>query len=118
MGYMKGRQEMPPGRRVRDVDPNATAFSGGQRWKRLCTWVLSQSDVCGYCGHPGSSDVDHIIPKSIRPDLAMEPTNLQPIHGASKRCYTCDPESGRNCNREKGTSLQEDTLVTTEDWFG
>lgn len=115
---MEGRAvNMPPGRRVRD-DPNASAFTGGQRWKRLCTWVLGQSDVCGYCGHPGSSDVDHIIPKSVRPDLAMEVSNLQAIHGATKRCYTCDPVEGRNCNREKGTRDMEDILVTTEDWFG
>lgn len=91
----------------------------GATWKKLCAMTYdAKGDVCGICGHPGSSDTDHIIPKSLRPDLAEELSNLQPAHGATGRCYRCDPEYGRNCNREKATMGVEEMITTTEDWLG
>jgi hypothetical protein len=77
-----------------------------------------KGDVCGICGHPGSSDVDHIISRELRPDLAEDLDNLQPAHGVLGKCYICDPVSGRNCNREKSTSTPDTILYTTEDWLG
>jgi hypothetical protein len=88
----------------------------GARWRRIQEAILGESDICGICGHPGSSDVEHIIARSERPDLAEDPDNLQPAHGESGRCYTCDPANGRNCNGEKGTKPMEDMLSTTIDW--
>lgn len=93
--------------------------SAGGVWRKLQALTFAtKGDVCGICGHPGSSDTDHIIPKSVRPDLAEEPSNLQPAHGPTGLCYKCDPDRGRNCNGEKATMGAADLLVTTEDWLG
>jgi 5-methylcytosine-specific restriction endonuclease McrA len=109
---------MPPGRRVRDGVRPKSAGRVGAVWERIRATVLANSDVCGICGHPGSGDVDHIISKEKAPELVEDLENLQPSHGASSRCYTCDPIYGRNCNREKGTGDMEVMLITTEQWFG
>lgn len=104
--------------RANRIVTKSSGKSGGM-WRKLQALTLaSKGDVCGICGHPGSSDTDHIIPKHVRPDLAEEPSNLQPAHGVTGRCYKCDPENGRNCNGEKATMGSEEMIVCTEDWLG
>lgn len=96
-----------------------TAGRDGQPWRRLRLRVLdAYGGVCGICGHPGANDIDHKIPRSQAPELAEDPDNLQPAHGATSPCFKCQPdEVGRNCNGEKATGDMEPPLVTTEDWF-
>jgi 5-methylcytosine-specific restriction endonuclease McrA len=81
--------------------------------RRARAEVLAESDVCVICGHRGSDSVDHIIPLSIRPDLADDKDNLGPAH--HEPCPTC----AQRCNNLKGTRpLSEVTaLVTSRDWF-
>jgi 5-methylcytosine-specific restriction endonuclease McrA len=67
-------------------------------WRRVRALVLSISTVCHLCGHPGSGAVDHIISRKLRPDLALEPSNLRPVHGSLSRCPVCR----RACNEAKG----------------
>lgn len=108
---------MPPGKRARDGELTKSSGRVGARWRRICAIVLATSDLCGICGHSGSGDVDHIIPRSERPDLAEDLDNLQPAHGVNSRCYVCSPKEGRNCNGEKGATSMDDMLITTIDWF-
>lgn len=60
----------------------------GSAWRRLRAQVLAASNVCHLCGRPGADTVDHVIPRSRRPDLAHDLTNLRPAH--------------RSCNSRKG----------------
>lgn len=66
------------------------------------------------CGHEGSQDAGHIIPRSIAPQLAEDPTNLGPIHGVDG-CPTCL----RKCNQEQGGKPLDQVLVlkTSRDWY-
>lgn len=57
---------------------------GTRRWRQLRAAILATSDICGHCGQPGADTVDHIIPVDLRPDLAMDPTNLRPMHGRKR----------------------------------
>ncbi|WP_079171426.1 HNH endonuclease [Streptomyces sp. CC53] len=79
-----------------------TAASAGRstrRWKRLCVELRATlPPLCGICGqiidldlpprHPQSWTLDHIIPRSVRPDLAEDPDNLRPAH------YGCNSARG------------------------
>lgn len=71
----------------------------GRPWRRLRASVLAASDVCWICGHPGSQDVDHVIPLS-RHGQPRERANLRPAHGV-KGCPYC----GHKCNQERGNRL-------------
>jgi 5-methylcytosine-specific restriction endonuclease McrA len=70
----------------------------GRPWRRVRAAVLAASDVCYLCGHPGSGAVDHVISRKERPDLALDPANLRPVHGSLSRCPWCK----RACNEVKG----------------
>jgi 5-methylcytosine-specific restriction endonuclease McrA len=70
----------------------------GRPWRRVRARVLAASDLCYRCGHPGSGAVDHVIPRTLRPDLALDPGNLRAVHGSLSRCPWCN----RACNEEKG----------------
>jgi 5-methylcytosine-specific restriction endonuclease McrA len=36
--------------------------------------------TCHLCGRPGANTVDHLIPRSIRPDLMFDLENMRPAH--------------------------------------
>jgi hypothetical protein len=38
---------------------------------------------------PGAGAVDHVISRKLRPDLALDPANLRPVHGSLSRCPWC-----------------------------
>lgn len=52
----------------------------GHRWRKLRASVLRESDVCWICGERGSTSVDHIVPVSLDPTRALDPTNVRPAH--------------------------------------
>lgn len=73
----------------------------GTRWRRLRQLVFAaMGDTCALCGHPGSGDIDHIVPKSEGGD-PWNPDNLRPAHGSLSMCYQCDPVKGRACNQSR-----------------
>ena len=72
----------------------------GRPWRRTRAAILSQSDICHLCGHPGSGDIDHLIPRSLGGD-PKDPGNLAPAHGALSRCPVC----GLCCNQVKKNRL-------------
>lgn len=73
----------------------------GRPWRRLRARIIRNASVCAICGglldpsarkpHPNSTEVDHVLPLTLRPDLAMDPTNLVAAH--------------RRCNRAKSNRL-------------
>jgi 5-methylcytosine-specific restriction endonuclease McrA len=83
-------------------------------WKnarKIC--FRDKGTTCYWCGHPGATDVDHIMPKSQGGAL-FDQNNLAPIHGVHG-CATC----GRKCNREKSTRTlhQVQGLNASRDWY-
>lgn len=60
----------------------------GRPWKRLRQQVLGASDVCWLCGDRGADTVDHVLPRSLYPELAEDISNLRPAH--------------RSCNSARG----------------
>ena len=96
------------------IEIPASRGRSGRPWQRLRTRVLSTSGVCILCGHDGSQDVDHIIPRSVAPELAEDITNLGPIHGVDG-CPSCL----RKCNQEKRDRPLDQALVlkTSRDWY-
>ena len=74
---------------------------------------LAANPNCWLCGHPGADQVDHAIPTSIAPDLAMDPSNWRPAHGV-RGCPLCPKTvsadkrrhgKSRKCNQAKGSKL-------------
>lgn len=52
-------------------------------WRRLRRIILANEPLCRYCAEVGvttlAAHVDHIVPISQRPDLRLDPANLQPL---------------------------------------
>lgn len=63
----------------------------GRPWRRLRLLVLARDPVCTICWQAPSTTADHVIPLSVRPDLAHVPSNLR---------GSCGP-----CNYSRGASL-------------
>lgn len=80
---LKKRERAITGKRV----PNA--FYDSERWRRLRFDVLKRDGArCVLCGrsavHGVVLQVDHIQPRSLRPDLEWDPDNLQVL------CQDCN----------------------------
>ena len=69
------------------------AFTGSAAWKKLREQTRNRwrkaGLPCAMCGKEldyakGMTSVDHIEPRSKRPDLALEPSNLAVLH---KLCH-------------------------------
>jgi 5-methylcytosine-specific restriction endonuclease McrA len=61
----------------------------GAVWRRVRLKVLERDAwTCRYCGRPANT-VDHVVPLSDRPDLALEPSNLVAA------CRPCNSSKGR-----------------------
>lgn len=76
-------------------------MSGSKRQARNRR-ILSASDVCHICGHPGSDAIDHVVPIA-KGGSDTDPANLLPAHH-DVPCPTC----GRKCNRIKADRLMSD----------
>jgi len=94
-----------------------------RHWRALRKQVLSESDICAWCGHPGSMTVDHLIPLSMAPELAEVRSNLAPVHGR-EGCPFCPPRwsrklksyQPRRCNLEKGKTLTAPPTAGSRQW--
>ena len=71
--------------------------AGGTAWRILRARVLAEEPYCYRCG-ADATEVDHVIPLSVRPDLAHERSNLR---GACK-----------SCNASKGARLDGAPIPT------
>lgn len=99
---------------MREVDVASRSTGRSTRpFRRARAQVLSDSDICCICGHPGSDSVDHTIPRSVSLELAEDADNLRPAH--HEPCPTC----GQRCNRVRGTRPLSEVvrLETSRDWF-
>jgi hypothetical protein len=82
--------------RVRIPAERTVGRPSGPRWSKYRKLVIARwaGRPCYYCGHgfaaPQLIEVCHLISPILRPDLAWNPGNLVPGHGAGKRrCPEC-----------------------------
>jgi hypothetical protein len=74
-------------------------LSGSRRQKRN-RWLIDQADtLCGICGNPGATEVDHIVP--LARGGADELSNLRPVH--------------RDCHRRKSEAERRQGVAPTPD---
>lgn len=74
----------------------------GRPWRRLREQVLRRDPYCTIRGPKCtriSTTVDHVLPLSLRPDLAHDPANLR---GA---CGPCNFGGGRRAARAKRRTI-------------
>lgn len=84
----------------------------GRPWRRLRAQVLAEEPWCRHrCGRP-AAHVDHIIPRSIRPDLAHHRPNLQGLCGPCNLAKATHAEGTYRC--DGCTTAQP---VTTRNWL-
>ncbi len=76
--------------RARRGDPDRgveDAVVSSARWKALCAQVLRDEPICRGCATGGRTElatqVDHVVPVRVRPDLAFDLGNCQPL------CTSC-----------------------------
>jgi 5-methylcytosine-specific restriction endonuclease McrA len=63
-------------RRQAAARPDADRVYNTSAWQRLRAEVLADDAyTCAYCGRPATS-VDHVVPVRVRPDLALERSNV------------------------------------------
>lgn len=75
------------------ADANSDAFLSSYEWRRVRMFVLKRDGAkCACCGATPSDgvrmNVDHIKPRKLFPQLALEPTNLQVL------CEVCNHGKG------------------------
>lgn len=62
---------------------SSTARGYGADWQRLRLQVLAEEPLCRFCAEQGkvtaATEVDHIVPIRLRPDLRLERSNLRSL---------------------------------------
>lgn len=97
--------------------------SSSAEFNRNRTYVLSVSDVCRFCGHPGAGQVDHVVPRRF--GGGDDVGNLAPAHGHDDRRgrsgidYRC-PTCGLACNQSFRNAVTGPTTPAgyrSRDWL-
>lgn len=69
-------------------------------WKRVVEYVLRRdAGVCHLCKHPMADSGDHILPRSLNPEVnPFDTSNIKAVH--HKPCPQCSKLAGRSirCN--------------------
>ena len=71
----------------------ARRFYQSSAWQKLRAAHLSKNPRCKFCGRPGRM-VDHVKRRRDRPDLALDPRNLQTL------CHACDDSTKRHIEED------------------
>lgn len=71
----------------------ARGFYQTPAWRKLRAAHLAKHPRCAFCGRPGRT-VDHKQRRRDRPDLALDPRNLQTL------CDTCDDSTKRHIEED------------------
>lgn len=82
----------------KQVDP----FYLGRPWKQIRVYILQRDSYqCQICKKRWANTVHHIIPRSERPDLALDPDNLESV---CRICHNQEhPEKQIRIEKEKRT---------------
>ena len=82
-------------------------------YRKASKEYLAAHPTCWLCTHPitpGTGQIDHVVPVSVAPELAMVVANWRPAHGVAG-CSQCPPTVSadkrrhgqvRRCNQARG----------------
>ena len=77
-------------------------FYGCKHWRRLRRWHLNRHPLCEACAELGlvvpATEVDHIIPRAVAPELRYDTSNLQAL---CKGCHSRKTRQDAKSKREK-----------------
>lgn len=79
--------------------------------KAKAIMFATRGRICWICGHPGATNADLIVPRSVAPNQPLTPDAYRPAHGV-EGCPTC----GRKCNQERGAKPAEQVWKPRHDW--
>lgn len=83
---------------------SAETWSGRKAQQYLRQTLERYGTTCWLCHLPGADSADHVIPKSLRPDLMWDLDNLRPAH--------------KSCNSSKSNRIIEGPAAIVEDQQG
>lgn len=87
-------------RSVSSARPLAQRWSGGHVRKARAYCQAVHGWTCWICGHditdPDDYSVDHVLERSVRPDLTFDPSNWRPAHKRKHPEIGCPGNSGRS----------------------
>jgi 5-methylcytosine-specific restriction protein A len=87
-------------------DPVAARIYRSPRWVAVRAQVLRDEPVCRVCAAAGRTElatqVDHVVGVAVRPDLAFDRTNLQPLCTV---CHAAKSTAERRPEGVGGTSI-------------
>jgi hypothetical protein len=94
--------------RRRPIDPASRDFLKSRAWRIVRARHLVEHPDCAWCpaSGPAGMTVDHIKPRSERPELALAPSNLQTL------CATCHGSAKQSHERNAGNPLAGGTSST------
>lgn len=86
-------------------NPSWVTQNAREAWEtaRAMKEYRRQFDACEYCGRRGRIQVHHILPVSVRPDLASDSMNL--ISLCAKRCHITIGHAGNYKNYVENCEL-------------
>jgi len=68
---------------IAEIDENKGGFFESPQWQRLRYETLKRDRKCVLCGSTDNLHCDHIKPRSLYPEMELDPDNLQTM---CKRC--------------------------------
>ncbi len=80
-----------------------TAAWSGRRAQQAVTWCkLNLGYICWLCGHEipdWDYSVDHVVPRSVAPELTWDASNWRPAHGRKHPDLGCPGNYGRSARK-------------------
>jgi hypothetical protein len=93
--------------------PSASARGYDRQWRKLRERVLYEEPLCRLCQAAGrveaATEVDHIIPLRVRPELRLERSNARPLCGPCHRQVTGAFNRSRGIGGSKSGSRAPET---------
>lgn len=78
----------------RTAQPGPKGYHGREVGKYRAAVFAEKGTICHLCGREGADTVDHIVPRSVRPDLSFVVSNGRPAH------KTCNSSRGKKAVAE------------------
>lgn len=99
-GYaMPGKARCPMHQGARDaaLAGRRLQFYDTNTWRELSRATLAANPVCVDCGGP-ATQADHLLSARLRPDLALEPSN---VVSRCRRCHSARTSKEHSWNRRR-----------------
>lgn len=97
--------------------PGASARGYDREWERVRSRQLHREPLCRYCAEQGivepATEVDHVIPVRVRPDLRLDESNLQSL---CETCHRAVKQSEERTGHRRGCTVEGIPLDPKHHW--